>query len=189
MKKETLTLMFTVVAIALMAFANIETPKEKGFNKSFAEVLRSAKAYTLEVAETMPEADYSFKPSDSVKTFGEQIAHIGMSTQLLHSVFIKGEEMKMDPAEGAKLEKEMGQSKQACIDQINKAFDTAIVTLENMSDKELQETFVFFFAPDKPELTKESGYLFLRDHVTHHRAQAITYLRIKGQVPPSYRPF
>lgn len=163
--------------------------EEKGFKESFASTLKNAKAYTLEVAEKMPAKDYTFKPHDSVRSFGEQMAHIALSSKLLNSMFIKGEKVDFNPTEGAKIEKAVGASKEECIALLNSNFDEIIATIESMSEEDLQATFVFGFAPNKPELTKEQGFLFIRDHVTHHRGQAITTLRIKGHNAPSYRPF
>ena len=180
---------FVVASIGILAFTGISSSAEDNFNQSFAQTLKNAKAYTLEVAEKMPQEDYSFKPHDSVRSFGEQMAHIGMSTQFLHTMFIKGEAVEFDPAASAKMEKEIGASKEKVIEQINVSFDEVISHLESMSDEDLAETFVFGFIPSKPELTKEQGYLFIRDHITHHRGQAITYLRIKGHDAPQYRPF
>ncbi len=56
--------------------------------------------------------DYTFKPHDSVRSFGEQMAHIGMSSKLMSTMFITGEKVDFDPAEGAKMEKMAGASKE-----------------------------------------------------------------------------
>jgi uncharacterized damage-inducible protein DinB len=162
---------------------------DKGFKSSFSETLKNAKAYTLEAAEKIPAEDYTFKPHDSVRSFGEQMAHIGMSSKLMSTMFITGEKVDFDPAEGAKMEKMAGASKEECVKMINASFDDIIATIDGMSDEDLQATFVFGFAPNKPELTKEQGFIFIRDHITHHRGQAIPYLRIKGHDAPQYRPF
>ena len=90
MKKTIYFSLFLLVAVSL-AFIRSDRPDTSDFNASFAQTLKNAKAYTLEVAEKMPAADYTFRPHDSVRTFGEQLAHICMSTQFLHSMFIKGE--------------------------------------------------------------------------------------------------
>jgi len=189
MKKSIYYLLFAAITLSLFAFLKIENSNESDFKESFSKVLTSAKDYTLEVAEMMPAEDYSFKPTDSVRTFGEQIAHIGLSTQFIHAFLIKGEEIEFDPVEGKKMEQQLGTSKEECIKQINKTFDEIIASLQAMDENELQKTFVIVFAPDKPVLTNKEGYVFLRDHVTHHRGQAITYLRIKGHKPPDYRAF
>lgn len=189
MKKSITYLLMGVISIGLFAFMSNDKTEEAGFQDSFLQTLKNAKAYTLEVAEKMPAEDYTFTPHDSVRTFGEQLAHLSMSSKLLNSMFIKGEEVAFDPIEGEKMMKKVGASKEECIQVINASFDEVIATMEGMTEEDLQQTFVFGFAPDKPELTKEQGFLFIRDHITHHRAQAITYLRIKGHDAPQYRPF
>lgn len=189
MKKTILYLFFGILAIGLFAFINKPDAPEKQFNQTFSEVLLHAKEYTLQVAEAMPAEKYTFKPHDSVRTFGEQMAHIGMSTSMILHRFIKGEEVQMNMEEFAKLEKSVGASKEETIKLLNSAFDDAIASLKKMDQSELDKTFVFIFSPDKPELTNQQGFLFLRDHVTHHRGQAIIYLRMKGIKPPFYRPF
>lgn len=189
MKKSITYFLLGALTFGLFAFVSNKKEEKKGFHDSFTEVLKSAKTYTLEVAENMPAEDYTFKPHDSVRTFGEQMAHIALSSKLMNMMFIKGEKVDFNPAEGAKLEKSVGASKEECIKLINENFDEIIATIEGMSDEDLQATFVFGFAPNKPELTKEQGYIFIRDHITHHRGQAITTLRIKGHDAPPYRPF
>ena len=178
-----------ILALGLFAFISNNKEEKKEFHESFAATLKNAKAYTLEVAEKMPAEDYAFKPHDSVRTFGEQMAHIAMSSKLLNTMFIKGENVDFNPVEGAKMEKTLGASKEECLKLLNANFDEIIATIEGMTEEQLQDTFVFAFAPNKPELTKEEGFLFIRDHITHHRGQAITTLRIKGHSAPSYRPF
>jgi len=188
-KKSINYLALALVAIGITAFVKIENqPKEK-FNQTFAQVLEHAKEYTLEVANKMPAEKYTYRPSDSVRSFGEQMAHIGMSTKFIFKVFVKGEELQFDPAETAKMEKQIGASKEECINTLEAAFDEVIITLKGMDDEALQSTFIFFFSPEKPEFSKEDGFIFIRDHITHHRAQAIVYLRMNEEVPPGYRAF
>lgn len=189
MKKSIIYFLLAAISTGLFAFISIDKTEKVGFEDSFLQTLKNAKAYTIEVADKMPAEDYTFRPHDSVRTFGEQLAHLSMSSKLLNSMFIKGEEVAFDPVEGEKMMKEVGASKEECIKVINASFDEVIATIETMNEEDLQETFVFGFAPNKPELTKEQGFLFIRDHITHHRAQAITYLRIKGHDAPQYRPF
>ncbi len=189
MKKSTLLATIAIFTLSILAFTKSDASAESDFNESFAQTLKNAKAYTLEVAEKMPAEDFTFKPHDSVRSFGEQLAHIGMSTNFLNAMFIKGESIEFDPAAAAQMEQEMGASKEKVIENINASFDEAIATLESMSEDDLKQTFVFHFIPSKPELTKQQGFLFIRDHITHHRGQAIMYLRIKGHDAPQYRPF
>ena len=102
MQKSTYLLLALVMVLSSWAFISIEhndhrDHPEASFNTKFAQTLQHAKEYTIEVAEAMPEEHFSFRPHDSIRSFGEQLAHIGMSTQFLHSMFIKGEEIQFDP--------------------------------------------------------------------------------------------
>ena len=155
------------------------------FKTSFIKVLENAKAYTLEVAEAMPAEDYTFRTTDSVRTFGEQLAHIGISTQFILVKFIKGEELP----ESDVTEQGIGKSKELTITMLNKSFDDIIETLNSMDDDTMNEKFILSFLPEKPEYSKHEGFVFLRDHITHHRGQAIVYLRAKGHQAPQYRAF
>ena len=189
MKKITHYFIMSLVVLGLFAFINKSNPSEKEFNQSFSEVLYHAKQYTIEVAEAMPAEHYKYRPNDSIRSFGEQMAHIGMSTSMILHRFIKGEEMKLGMSEAATIEKSIGASKEETIKLLNSSFDDAIASLKKMNKSELDKTFVFIFDPNKPEFTNKQGFLFLRDHVTHHRGQAIIYLRMKNIKPPSYRAF
>lgn len=191
MKKLNYLIVLSVIMISSLAFIKEEAPVSgKDFRSYFTQVLKHSKEYTLEVANAMPEQDYRYRPTPEVRTFGEQMAHIGMSASSILHRFIKGDQNKSMSMEKRKeLEQSIGKNKAQVIELITNSFDDAIKTLEKMSDEDLQKTFIFEYAPDKPELTKEEGFLILRDHITHHRGQAIIYLREKGITPPTYRPF
>ena len=137
----------------------------------------------------MPVENYTYRPSDSVRSFGEQMDHIGMSTKFILKGLIKGEELKFDPAETAKMEKQIGASKEECINTTEAAFDELIMTLKGMDDEALKSTFIFLFSPEKPEFSKEGGFIFIRDHITHQGAQAIVYPRMNEEVLPGYGAF
>ena len=191
MKKSFYYFILGLLIISTIAFVNIDNTNSTNsdFVDSFSKVLLHAKEYTLEVAEAMPEDGYTFRPTDSVRSFGEQMAHIGMSSKFILNTFIKGEKTDFDPAASEKLEKELGMSKTEVVNLLNEAFDDVIEKLKSMNNESLDSTFVLFFDPSNPEFTKKQGFLFIRDHITHHRGQAIVSLRMKGEKAPSYRPF
>jgi len=191
MKKSFFYFILGLLIVSTIAFVKIDntTSANSDFADSFSKVLLHAKEYTLEVAEAMPEDGYTFRPTDSVRSFGEQMAHIGMSSKFILNTFIKGEKTDIDPAASKKLEKELGMSKTEVVKLLNEAFDDVIEKLKSMNNESLDSTFVFFFDPSNPEFTKKQAFLFIRDHITHHRGQAIVSLRMKGEKAPSYRPF
>src|SRR5689334_5799568 len=60
------------------AAAPIANPISQAIRDSW----ESAKRNMNESAAQMPEADYAFKPTDSVRTFGEIIAHVAGASYL-----------------------------------------------------------------------------------------------------------
>jgi len=191
MKKSFFYFILGLLIVSTIAFVKIDntTSANSDFADSFSKVLLHAKEYTLEVAEAMPEDGYTFRPTDSVRSFGEQMAHIGMSSKFILNTFIKDEKTDFDPAASEKLEKELGMSKTEVVKLLNEAFDNVIEMLKSMDNESLDSTFVLFLDPSNPEFTKKQAFLFIRDHVTHHRGQAIVSLRMKGEKAPSYRAF
>jgi len=193
MKKSIIYFVLGALVVSTIAFMKVDNKVAKANEaESYIAVLNGVKAYTLEIAEAMPEDKYTFKPSDSVRSFGEQMAHLGMSSKFLLGMFIKGEPMPTDPevfANIGKIEKEIGTSKEACIKAVTEAFDDIITTYESMNAESLSETFVVPFdrSAEKPKFTKEKGFQFISEHIAHHRGQALVSLRMQGIKSPAYR--
>jgi len=196
MKKIILLLSISILLVGITSCKTSSNEKKESqkkevdsnsynFKTSFTKILENAKSYTLEVAETMAAEDYSFRTTDSVRTFGEQMAHIGMSNQFILVKLIMGEKLPDTDI----TEQEIGASKEMTIALLNKSFDDIITALKAMDNKTLNEKFTILFLPEKPEYLKHEGFVFLRDHITHHRGQAIVYLRAKGYKAPQYRAF
>lgn len=122
-----------------------------------------SREYTLAVAAAMPEADYDFKPTEAVWSFRELMQHIAYSIGWWEENYVKGTETEWAPPATKR-------SKQQVLSDIGKAYDHLAATLQ------------------KKELTGAAlhGFHATTDHVTHHRAQGVTYLRCKGVTPPEY---
>ena len=169
MEKYIIYFMLGTLMASTIAFIKVDNKSTKiNAAESYLIALNGVKAYTLEIAQAMPADKYTFKPTDSVRSFGEQMAHIGMSSKFLLGMFIKGEPMPTDPevfANIGKMEKEMGMSKEACLKAVADAFDEIISTYESMNPESLGETFVIPFDPSKPEFTKEKGFQFINEHI------------------------
>ena len=191
MKKSIIYFMLGTLMVSTIAFIKVDKKSTKiNAAESHLVALNGVKAYTLEIAEAMPADKYNFRPHDSVRSFGEQMAHIGMSSKFLMGMFIKGEPMPTDPevfANIGKMEKEMGSSKEACLKALNDTFDTLISTYESMNEESLKESFTIPFDPKQPKFTKEKGFQFINEHIVHHRGQALVSLRMQGIKAPAYR--
>jgi len=171
--------------------ATLESPKPyygsaDEFRAEFVGLWKTMKAYTLEVAEAMPADKYDFRPDDSVRTFAQQLKHLSYANMFFVKVFFMGEQVEFDQTI-----EQVGMSKEEVIAFMNESFDLVLEKAENINDEMLNEQVEIFLVPvdPKPMLSRRQMFVFMRDHVTHHRGQAIVYLRVNGIVPPQYRAF
>ena len=145
--------------------------------------------YTIAIAEAMPAEQYSFRPTDSVRSFGEQMMHIALSTRFFMDTFVHGEEMPDEEgfAEIRKIEAETGVDKAAVIQLLRENYDYAEELFEQLNQTQLDSTFTVAFDPESPEFKVEKAFDFMREHTSHHRGQAVMYLRLQGISPPDYK--
>ena len=74
------------------------------------------------------------------------------------------------------------------IKMLNDSFDAYKMAVKEASHEHLNENITLEFIPDYT-FDMYGFYEFMRDHVTHHRGQAIIYLRANGIKPPQYVGF
>lgn len=144
MKKLTILCTVMVMGLLATAFVKSDTSALSTSNSDdFLTYLDGNKSYTLALAEAMPADKYTFRPADSVRSFGEQLAHIGQSSQFLLEIFINGGPMPTPEQfqEAGKKEKEIGADKAACIKLLNESFDAVANAYKGLSNEEKAETF------------------------------------------------
>jgi uncharacterized damage-inducible protein DinB len=134
----------------------------------------SAKNNVLKSAEEMPEADYSFKPADSVRTFGQLVGHVADGQYEFCSAIVG------DSAKNPEVEKNTT-AKPALIEALKAAFSYCDKAYNGLTDAGAAST-VKFFGRDMAKLTVLN---FNSLHTEEHYGNMVTYLRIKGLVPPS----
>ena len=167
MQKVVIGIVLLLSQIQLMA---------QGMHADWAARWENARLYTLAVAEAMPEEDYGFKPLDSISmSFGEQLLHLGHNARWLSQNKLAGRprpgKPSVDPLDKA-----------AVIEYVDQSFHIADSILASLSFADLEEQVEWFAGP----LSKRRIGLLIFDHATHHRAQAIMYLRLKSIEPPRY---
>lgn len=132
-------------------------------NEQLLKTLESSRRYTLAVVEAMPEKSYQFKPTEAVWTFKELADHIAYGILWWEDNYVKGNKSEWNPPA-------VRNTKQQVIDHLTQAYDSLKNTLHK---SKLDESGV-------------NGFHATLDHITHHRGQAVTYLRCQGIVPPEY---
>jgi uncharacterized damage-inducible protein DinB len=135
------------------------------------------KSNIVKSAEKMPEANYSFKPTPEVRSFGQLLGHIADSQYLFCSAVLG----KPNPAPGVEKSKT---SKADLVKALNEAFAYCDQAVDGLTDAQAG-ALVKFFGGDQAKATVLS---FNTSHNNEHYGNIVTYLRMKGLVPPSSEP-
>ncbi|MDF0708478.1 DinB family protein [Flagellimonas okinawensis] len=154
--------------------------QENVFIKEYVERLETSKKYMILVAETMPEDNYEFKATPESMSFAEHLMHIGWAMDW-HSQSLMGGREARDWNTDTELKVD-NKSKKEMIDKISETFDKTIAFISNFDQNRLGERLDYFGA----DRTKRQILLLLADHITHHRAQMLVYMRLNGLKPPRY---
>jgi len=127
-------------------------------------------------AEKMPEEGYAFRPTPEVRTFGGVVAHIAEG-QYLFCSSIKGE---TSPVGQGELEKSKT-TKADITAALQAAYDYCDPLFAALTDAQLGDKVQFFGR----ESTKSFPFTLVVAHSWEHYGNMVTYLRMKGIVPPS----
>lgn len=128
----------------------------------------------VKAAENMPEENYSFKPTPEVRSFGQLVGHIADAQYLFCSA--AKEEKKGPPG----VEKSKT-AKADLVAALKEAFDYCDGAYAAMSDDQITKA-VKFFGRERPKVVVLS---FNSAHNNEHYGNIVTYMRMKGLVPPS----
>jgi len=138
-----------------------------------AQVYRQAVTYILTAAEQMPEADYGFKPTPEVRSFGQLVGHVANAQFMICSAAL-GE------ASPATQNYEQVSEKAALIEAL-RASTAVCDRAYGQSDAWASQTMQLF----GQERTRLGTLVLNAAHNMEHYGNMVTYLRIKGMVPPS----
>jgi uncharacterized damage-inducible protein DinB len=184
------------VCLVVMALPAMAQPPARGaaatadpFSKALKASFDTVSRYLAGSAEKMPEANFAFKPTPEVRSFGEILGHVANS-QYSYCSRIKGEK---NPNEGIDLEK-----KTAKADLIKALTDSSAycsAVYDSMTDTKAVELMTPPAMPAgasaRPAAAPAPRLRLLLGNVTHdweHYGNLVTYLRLKGLVPPSSEP-
>ena len=134
------------------------------------------RGFVIRAAEKMPEANYSFKPAPEVRTFGQIVGHIADDQYYFCSV-VKGESKETEIEKTVKTKAEL-------VANLKEAFAYCDAVYDGFTDAHAAEKIKTFAG----ERTKLSILNFNYAHAYEHYGNVVTYMRIKGLVPPSSEP-
>ena len=156
---------------ATVAAAQDNASPFSAFNKAAYARL---KGIMLASAEKMPEESYSFKPTDAVRSYGQLVGHLADAQYLFCSIALgeKNPGLKIEQTKTSKADliAALKDAEAYC----DKAYDT-------MTDAAGAQ-MVKLFGNDTPKL----DVLVVNNmHNMEHYGNMVTYMRIKGIVPPT----
>lgn len=171
-----------LIAAGVMA-APAEAQSAGGTNP-ISSAIRSgwdaAKRNIARSAELMPEADYGFRPVDTVRTFGQILAHVAGANYVTCSA-AKGEKSPFAEDAFEKTAKTRTQIVKALNDSIAYC-DAAYAALDDTRAAQIVD---LPFAAGKG--ARATPLMTNTGHLQEHYGNLVTYFRIKGIVPPSSR--
>ncbi len=135
-----------------------------------------SKTNIMKSAEKMPEDNFSYKPTADVRSFGEVLGHIADAQYLFCSAVLGGEAPKSSVEKTWK-------SKAGLIEDLKTAFaycDKAYAGADETANKAVK-----FFGRDSTVINTLD---FNTAHNFEHYGNLVTYMRLKGIVPPSSEP-
>ena len=130
--------------------------------------------FLLRAAEQMPESLYSFKPTPDVRSFGALIGHVA-GAERMFCAMVTGQQMTAED----NIEKT--QTTKAGLVAALKASGDYCAKAYALSDADAAAALNVFGQQ------KNKGYALTMNatHVWEHYGNIVTYMRIKGQTPPS----
>jgi uncharacterized damage-inducible protein DinB len=172
-------MMHTVVLLAVLQQAPAAPPVDRTTLTGGATfVYQNVKGYILKSADKMPAEHYGFQPTPDVRSFGQLLAHVADANHLMCSPAAGVESANGTTIDRIEQEKLTREPLLARLEQSFKVCDAAHqqLTEANVGD------MVTFMSSKRPRL----GLLWFHiSHAFEHYGNLVTYLRLKGIVPPS----
>ena len=173
-----LTIAFAICAFFAVSASAQTATAANPISSGIRTAWDGAKRNLTRSAEQMQEADYAFRPVNTVRTFGQILSHVAGANYVFCSA-AKGEKSPHAEDEFEKTAKTRAQIIKALADSIAYC-DAAYAALD---DKRAAETIDLAFGMGKGAralpLIQNTG------HLQEHYGNLVTYFRIKGMVPPS----
>lgn len=142
--------------------------------KSLKNLFEGYRLNLNEAIAKVKESDYDFKPTPEVKTLREMMAHIADANYAICAG------LKPEPNPNKESWEKKNPGKAELRKAINDSFDYCGAAMEGWSDAKFAETV----KRGNTERAKAAGALHLLEHTAMHYGNLITYMRIKGVVPP-----
>ena len=181
MKRSSLNL-FSLLTIFIFGLSTIFATGIKninptnGFIKDIQSNFKEAQEKILSLAEAIPEKDYSWSPSEGVRSISETIMHVAVG-----NLFIP-QYLGIKSTEKVSFDMEKTVTKKAdVIALLKKSFEHDNDVISKVGVKTLHEEVDFF---NNQKSSRIGVILLIVTHNHEHLGQLIAYSRSVGVVPP-----
>jgi uncharacterized damage-inducible protein DinB len=178
MKRAVVVAALTLIAAPLAAQATQNTSRSAasaavGASRGVWEMMSG---YVLRTAEMIPEADYSFRPTEQVRTIGQLVAHVAGAQDMFCAAAL-GEPAPAEdaiPQNGTKAQ--LVAALRASTAHCERAYAQV--------DADAMGTVTLF----GQQMSRLQVLNMNAAHDGEHYGNLVTYMRLKGMVPPSSQP-
>jgi uncharacterized damage-inducible protein DinB len=179
MKMLALAMMMTLGITSMATLSAQPQPAaDTGYTASVRNRWNWIKRNIAGSAQAMPDAGFAFKPTPEVRSFGELLGHLTNEHYILCSQ-VKGEK---NPHEAVDFEKKT--TKAEFVKDLNDSIAYCDAAYAAMKDDAKATAPI---APNRRD-TPFGSMLLNVTHDSEHYGNLVTYLRMKGIVPPSSQP-
>lgn len=163
-----------IVAICVVGSAAVATAQDNPFSTWNKVAYGRVSQILLASADKMPEANYSYKPTDAVRSYGQIVGHVADAQYLFCSIAL-GEKNPEPKVEQTKT------SKADLMAALKSAFEYCGKAYDGMTDASGAQ-MVKLFGSDTPKL----DVLIVNNmHNMEDYGNLVTYMRMKDIVPPT----
>ena len=174
MHKKVCFVLISAAALPLLGQQQSATPPANPISASEKGFYQFVSAEVVAAAQKMPEADYSFKPTADVRTFGQLVGHVA-DAQYGFCSLASGETNPGKAIEKTKT------SKADLVAALKEAVAYCDNAYSGMTDTKGSETVKFM----NYNVARVTVLSINTGHTDEHYGNMVTYLRLKGIVPPS----
>ncbi|PWT78196.1 MAG: damage-inducible protein DinB [Bacteroidetes bacterium] len=150
-----------------------------------------AKNYTREYLDAMPADHYTFRPTDSVRTFGQQMLHLAFANVACAMIatgyhdsavllVLLNPNIERSPKAG---------NKDSVTRYVNMSYDYMMTAIRNFDFSKLNEIVKQHTAGGDRSEMRFAWLMKGFEHQTHTRGQCAVYLRLSGILPPTEKLF
>lgn len=149
---------------------------------------RQVRNNTIQIAEEIPEAKYSFRAAPDTRSVGQLLAHIAIAPHIqMHIHGSKVGDLKavnfMELMQKAMPEEARPRTKAEIVAFLKSEGEKVATYLEGLSDAFLAEPVTMPPGAQPPTKTRFEMLMSMKEHEMHHRGQLMLVQRMIGLVP------